>query len=225
MKKLFIAIRQKNIDEVSEILDRKPELVNCTSKESPKKDEGQSPLQIAIKTDNYDIAELLIKRGANVKFMEIESQNEEWRKPVLHFAISAVVHNSRFAIYIPTYSSNNKSGFWGLFKKDQWKIENEPTSNYQKAFKILKLIIEKGAEINSNDNYGISSLERLCMAIENIQIDRSKPLGQESIDDLYPIFELIKATKIKDFDLPCKGGNTVYDDYKNTIDQIVVGRK
>lgn len=33
-------------------------------------------------------------------------------------------HNSRFAIYIPKYSAQNKSGFLGLFKKDQWKVKN-----------------------------------------------------------------------------------------------------
>ena len=225
MKKLFSAIRNKNIDEVSKILDKNPELVNCIAKGISKKDDGEIPLQTAIKTDNYDIAKLLIERGANVKFMETEIENEEWRKPVLHFAISSVVHNSRFEIYIPKYSSQNKSGFLGLFKKDQWKVKNEPTINHKKALEILKLVIEKGAELYSTDNHGISSIELLCNEIENIQLDKSKPLSQESVTDLYPIFELIKATKIQDFDLPCKRGNIVYTNYKNTIDQIVLGRK
>lgn len=225
MKKLFDTIRNKNIQGVFEILDKEPELVNCIAKGISKKDDGEIPLQTAIKTNNYDIAQLLIERGANVKFMETEIENEEWRKPVLHFAISAVVHNSRFAIYIPKYSSQNKSGFLGLFKKDEWKVKNEPTLNYQKAIQILKLIIANGAEIHATSHYGISSVELLCKEIENIQIDRSKPLGQESIDDLYPIFEHIKATKITDFDLPGKRGNTIYETYKNTIDQIILNRK
>jgi len=222
MKKIFLAIRQKNIHEVSEILDKNPELVNCIAKQPSKKDEGESPLQTAIKTDNYEIAELLIKRGANVKFMETENDNEEWRKPVLHFAISAVVHNSRFAIYIPKHSSQNKSGFLGFFKKDQWETKNEPTSNYQKAIKVLKLIIEKGDRISSTDKYGISSVELLCNGIENIQLDKSKPLQPETINDLYSIFELIKAAKIADFEIPCFRGNTVYCHYKDIIDQIVI---
>ena len=225
MKKLFSAIRNKNIDQVSEILDKNPELVNCIAKGISKKDDGEIPLQTAIKTDNYDIAKLLIERGANVKFMETKIENEEWRKPVLHYAISAVVHNSRFATYIPKYSSQNTSGFLGLFKKDQWEVKNEPTINHKKAIGILKLVIENGAELYSTDNYGTSSVELLCNEIENIQLDKTKPLEQESIADLCPVFELIKATKISNFDLPCKRGNTIYVHYKNTINQIIAGGK
>lgn len=225
MKKLFSAIRNKNRDEVSKILDKDPELVNGIAKGISKKDDGEIPLQTAIKTDNYDIAKLLIERGANVKFMEKEIENEEWRKPVLHFAISAAVRHSRFALYIPKYSAQNTSGFLGLFKKDQWAVKDQPTIHYQKALEILKLVVEKGAELHSTDNYGISAIERLCTEIENIQLDRSKPLSQESVTDLYPIFELLNATKSTDFALPCKRGNTVYEHYKNTIDQIIGGRK
>lgn len=50
MKKLFIMIRQGNLNEVKRIIERKPDEVNCVSGSSPKKDHGQSPLQIAFKT-------------------------------------------------------------------------------------------------------------------------------------------------------------------------------
>ncbi|RZJ77873.1 MAG: hypothetical protein EOO20_28405 [Chryseobacterium sp.] len=76
--------------------------------------------------------------------METEIEDEEWRKPVLHFAIEAVIANSRDEIYIPKYSPQNKSGFLGLLKKDQWTVKSEPTKNYQEAFKIMKLLIEEG---------------------------------------------------------------------------------
>ena len=54
------------------LLDKKPELIACTAKAPPKKDVGQSPLQVAIKTNNYVIAHLLLDRGADVNFMEPE---------------------------------------------------------------------------------------------------------------------------------------------------------
>ncbi|MGJ1195650.1 ankyrin repeat domain-containing protein [Sphingobacterium spiritivorum] len=225
MKNLFKAIRNRNIDEVSGIIDKNPILINAVAKGISEKDDGEIPLQTAIKTDNYEIAELLIKRGANIKFGETESENQEWRKPVLHFAVSAVIHNSRFAIYIPKYSSQNKSGFLGLFKKDQWKIKPEPTVNYRKAIELLQLIITQGADVNATDSYGVGTVEVLCNEIENVQLDRSKPLTQESINDLYPVFELIKATKISDFNIPSKRGNTIYDNYKHTIDQIILNKK
>lgn len=57
MKKLFTVIRQGKLDEVKNIIERKPELVNCVSGALPKKDHGQSPLQVAFKTGRYEIAD------------------------------------------------------------------------------------------------------------------------------------------------------------------------
>jgi len=62
MKKLFTAIRQGKIEEVKSIIERKPELVNCVSGPLPKKDHGQSPLQVAFKTGKYEIAFTYVKR-------------------------------------------------------------------------------------------------------------------------------------------------------------------
>ncbi|OUN67608.1 hypothetical protein B5G11_15790 [Drancourtella sp. An57] len=65
MKKLFIVIRQGKLDEVKRIIERKPELVNCVSGALPKKDHGQSPLQVALKAGKFEIADYLIEHGAD----------------------------------------------------------------------------------------------------------------------------------------------------------------
>lgn len=65
MKKLFTVIRQGNPDEVKRIIEKKPELVNCVSRALPKKDHGQSPPQVALKTGKYEIADYLIEHGAD----------------------------------------------------------------------------------------------------------------------------------------------------------------
>lgn len=57
---------------MKQLIEKKPELVNCTAKQPPKKDDGQSPLQVALKTGNTAIAEFLIDNGANVNFIEDE---------------------------------------------------------------------------------------------------------------------------------------------------------
>ena len=57
MKKFFKAIRDKDFELVSQLINSSPELVNCTAKQPPKKDDGQSPLQIALKTGAFDIAD------------------------------------------------------------------------------------------------------------------------------------------------------------------------
>ncbi|MED4455044.1 ankyrin repeat domain-containing protein [Metabacillus fastidiosus] len=95
MKKLFIAIRRGDLDQVKELIEKKPSLVNCTAKQPPKKDDGQSPLQVAIKSGNFSIAEYLIDFGADLNFIEIDSCNE-WKMPVIQDAIMATVMNTRF---------------------------------------------------------------------------------------------------------------------------------
>ncbi len=70
MKKLFTAIRQGKVDEVAALLDKNPDLISCLAKAPPKKDDGQSPLMVAIKSDNLEVAHLLLDRGADVNFKD-----------------------------------------------------------------------------------------------------------------------------------------------------------
>lgn len=91
MKKLFTVIRQGKLDEVKRIIEHKPNLVNCVSGVLPKKDHGQSPLQVAFKAGKYEIADYLIEHGADVNFMEAEDEDPGLRAPVLFDAISATV--------------------------------------------------------------------------------------------------------------------------------------
>lgn len=54
MKKLFKAIRQENLEEVKSIIEKNPQLVNCVATPPPKKDNGQSPLQVALKISAFE---------------------------------------------------------------------------------------------------------------------------------------------------------------------------
>ncbi len=75
------AIRNRDDGGVKAMLTETPELVSATVKSPPKRDDGQSPLQIAFKTGNFFAAELLLANGADLNFME-ESEINEWRAPV-----------------------------------------------------------------------------------------------------------------------------------------------
>ena len=87
MKKLFTAIRQGKVDEVAAILDRKPELISCLAKAPPKKDDGQSPLMVAIKSDNPKVAHLLLDRGADVNFRDAPTQPHSESAPIWYMAV------------------------------------------------------------------------------------------------------------------------------------------
>jgi ankyrin repeat protein len=184
MKKLFVAIRNGDLGTVKELLEKKPELISCTAKQPPKKDDGQSPLQVAIKSGNTDIAEYLLDLGADVNFMEQESCNE-WRMPVVHDAIMAAVMCSRY-IYLP----------WG---EKEWKL-CKTIEQSDKAFHILeRMVVEKQAYISSHDSYGNSCLGRAILDARQIlpryyyaeQKLEDKPLNDELKVDLTRIFNLL----------------------------------
>ncbi len=88
MKKLFTMIRRGNLEEVAAILDKKPDLISCLAKAPPKKDDGQSPLMVAIKSDNLEVAHLLLDRGADVNFADaINPYGSNFGAPIWYDAI------------------------------------------------------------------------------------------------------------------------------------------
>lgn len=186
MKKLFVAIRQGNIQQVKEILHRKPELISCVAKQPPKKDDGQSPLQIAIKSGNFIIADYLLDCRADVNFMEIESCNQ-WKMPVIQDAIMATIMNARFLRH--TYRNGEKG--WEICRtKEQFDM----------AFNILKRMFDLGGDITCHDSYGNSCLGRAILDARQILptihyqdptwVDE-RPLNQELKEDLTQVFDLL----------------------------------
>ena len=152
MKKLFNAIRNSDINEVKEIITKKPELVNCVAKQPPKKDDGQSPLQVAFKTGNTDIAEYLIDMGANVNFIEDESCCNSWRTPVLHDAINCAVMLSRWN------TNDDLRGFKVYSTKER----------ADEGLRLLKKMIATGADVNAVDSHGNSGLNRFVLQANQI---------------------------------------------------------
>ncbi len=151
MKKLFNAIRSESFDEVKKIIDSKPDLVNCIAKQPPKKDDGQSPLQVALKAGAFDICDYLIDKGADLNFMEDESSCNEWRSPVVHDAINAAVMCSRWNSY-----DNNKLTVFSTAEKAD------------RAFSVLKRMLDLGADLNKVDSYGNSGVWRFCLQANQI---------------------------------------------------------
>lgn len=186
LKKLFVAIRHGDWDQINEILKKKPELIHCTAKQPPKKDDGQSPLQVAIKTGHFKIADYLIACGADVNFMEPESCNE-WRMPVLQDAIRATIMNTRYLA--PPYKSGEK----------EWEIRNSQEQFYL-AFNLLKKMLDMGADIHAHDSYGNSCLGRAILDANQILPRKNyqdpewvdeRPLNNELIEDLKLVFDLL----------------------------------
>lgn len=188
MKKLFEAIRKGNLAEVTALIEKKPDLISCTAKQPPKKDDGQSPLQVAIKSGNFTIANYLLDCGADVNFMEKESCNE-WKMPVIQDAIMASIMNSRFL----GVNYENGTKIWEVcHTKEQ----------FETAFNVLKRMFDLGADINSHDSYGGSCLGRAILDARQILpaihyqdpswVDE-RPLNDELKEDLTKVFNLLLA--------------------------------
>ena len=184
MKKLFKAIRDNNFELVKQLIDSDSSLVNCTAKQPPKKDDGQSPLQVALKTGAFDIADFLIDHGANVNFIEDASCCNPWRAPVIHDAINAAVMSSR-------WNTNNQYTGFEVFSTEE---------NAIRARKILEKMLRLGADINNLDSAGNSGIWRFCLQANQILPSFHYATNCESDDriftveletDLYAILELL----------------------------------
>lgn len=152
MKKLFTAIRASDLEMVRQIIEKEPELVNCIAKKPPKKDDGQSPLQVALKTGNTAIANYLLDMGADVNFIEDETCCNAWRTPVLHDAINCAVMSCR-------WNQDDKYMGFREFSTKERAVE---------ALAVLKKMLDMGADVNALDSYGNSGLNRFALQAKQI---------------------------------------------------------
>lgn len=188
MKKLFLAIRHDDLQLVKDIISKKPELVHCTAKQPPKKDDGQSPLQVALKTGNFDIADYLLDMGADPNFMESEEcYYNEWRAPALHDAIRAAVMESRWSV---------QRGGWGG-KPVYYEVMSKPEVT-EKAYRTLEKMISFGGDVNKLDSIGINSVWRFFLDANQVlprnDEDKVYLFTDEVHGDMLRILKLLKSS-------------------------------
>lgn len=183
MRKLFQAIRQGDLDTVRALLEKNPDLIAATAKQ-PKKDLGQSPLQTALKSGHFAIADLLLDRGADVNFIEAEDCGSPWRAPVLHDAINAAVMCSR----------------WNVHEEGGVKVFHT-MEEADAAYEPLRRMIAMGADLNGVDSKGNSCLWRFCLQARQIlpaynhvsgTLGKNHILTPELESDLRRIISLLK---------------------------------
>jgi len=210
MKKLFTAIRKRDDATIIELIGKKPELVNCTAKQPPKKDDGQSPLQVAFKTRNFWAAKFLLDHGANVNFIEQESVNE-WRMPVLQDAIMATISMVRFARPVDP---------WDPERKGEYEL-GSTKEKFDKTFALLKTMVEKGADVNAVDSYGNNCLMRACIDVENLWVNKPEPLNKEAVEDIGQVFHLLLSAGA-DLYQKTATRDSVHEQYKEVLDQVLM---
>lgn len=132
----FRAITEGNAGKVAELIASDKAYLTVCSFAPPKKNDGQSGLQVAFKTGNFEIAGLLIGKGADVNFMETSAINE-WTAPVLHDCIRSMLFN--------TYTLQ----------------KNE--DRFNRAYLLFQQMLERKADPNAVDSLGNNCLHRAIL--------------------------------------------------------------
>ena len=170
IKRFFKAVSNDDLHEVSELVNQDREYVTVCNMAPPKKDDGQSGLQVAFKRGSFDVARFLIEKGADINFMETSEINE-WMAPVLHDSIRATIFNSY------------------TLEKDLRKFE--------KSFVLLQLMLNNGADPNSTDSYGNNCLHRAIMdarqMIDNPSADMASGILIQQLKKVFNALILVGA--------------------------------
>lgn len=200
MKKLFTAIQKSDHMTVAALLDKSPELIRCVHQGNPKKYDGQSPLQVALKTADTQMVELLLTFCPDVNFMEQESCANDWRAPLLHDAIDRAIMATR----------------WNVRRPDGLEVFNTQ-AQADEAFAILKKLIELGADVNAQDSYGNAGIDRACLQARQIlprPNSDDRVLTDELRNDLSRIFALLKLSGADmSYTAPSAFGKTYAEQY------------
>ena len=177
MKKLFTAIQKNDMVTVKTLLNKSPELISCTLKGTPKKYDGQSPLQVALKDSSTEMIELLLEYHPDVNFIEDESCANTWRAPVIHDAINRAIMYSR----------------WNVNRLDGLEVYNTK-EEADAAFAILNKLISLGADVNAKDSFGNACIDRACLQARQIlpaQGSNDRILTSELHFDINRIFNIL----------------------------------
>ncbi len=130
MNKLFKDIRHSDIEAVRAAISKNAAVVNeVYNAKAPKKDIGQSPLQVAIKCGEFEIIGLLLEEGADADFME----NPEFVPP--HSVCMSVLHDAIIGV------------FSALCYKQY--------SHSEKYMNLIKILLENGANPNRKTSSGV----------------------------------------------------------------------
>lgn len=207
MQKTFKAIRNGDLEAVRNILDKKPDEIKAVAKQPPKKDDGQSLLQVALKTGGYDIANLLLDYHADVNYMEPENCCNHWRMPVLHDAIRCAIMSSRW---------NSR-----VYGSDDFEVQSTK-EEADKAYELLKRILAVGADISMKDSFGNTSLERAILDARQLlptycyasnSVSDNRKITNELRGDFTRIFRLLFKYGVSSQWMDRNSGKTLAEQY------------
>lgn len=128
MNVIFKEIRHGDIGKIRERIKKNPAIVNeVYTGTKPKKDIGQSPLQVAVKCGQFEIIDLLLDYGADPDFMENRAEQPADTENY-YFMPMSVLHDALNGVFC--------SLPYGEFERAE------------KYIKLVETLLEKGADPN-----------------------------------------------------------------------------
>ncbi|KAJ9614643.1 hypothetical protein H2200_002780 [Cladophialophora chaetospira] len=126
----------------------------------------ESPLSVAVKTCNRDIAELLIRYGADPNDGYIESNRADEGEPIHMYAYKPLMEEAcfrkdcRMVRLLISSGANPLVGFplIALFTFHHWEYDADAESIGQRA-EIMDLLVERGVKVNRRSAYEHSALQ------------------------------------------------------------------
>jgi hypothetical protein len=188
MQAMFTEVSSGDVEAVRQRLANDPDSIALVATGAPKKYAGQSPLMLALRTGQFEIAELLLDHGADVGFIDTASA-----RPVLHDAITAAV----------------------LRAEPSLREQRGPVDTTETSYALLRRMIEAGANVDAVDSRGNSSLHRAVADAEQVLPSRDP---EEAVDPVFAqnltrVFGLLLASGADPDRVEPQLGNSVSDFY------------
>ena len=149
-----------------------------------------SPLQVSLTTNwHRDIADFLLDSGTAVNYMEPPELHIPQAHPVLHDAVSVAIWNSRRYGCVDADDPDNNEFAWKHTK-----------DNSDRAYVLLKRMIDMGADVNAVNNYNDNALSEAIRQASYLCPQKDPLTGKiypglkktpEMIEDFQRIFRLL----------------------------------
>lgn len=193
MNVMFREIRQGDIEKIRMRIAKDPAVVNeIYTGTKPKKDIGQSPLQVAIKCGAFEIVDLLLDNGADPNFMENRADQPPDTKDY-YFMPMSILHDAIIGVF--------NSLLYGEFERSDKYV--------QRIERLLKMGADPNKESfpNPYTNKTIPPVQTLVTQAHSVLYEYQKRDSEQSIqkydtakNHLFEILDLLKKYGVN-FDL------------------------
>lgn len=153
MRKLFQTINKGEFETVKQIILRQPEVVNNKSVGLLKRDEGQTPLRIAVKNSFPKMTMLFVENDA-----DLNAYTSEDDMYIIHQAIYTVI---QYACSGKIHLRDREFKEKGIVSDYTQNLYDEDKQLFDISYSILEYLIKQGIDLSVKTKWEIVSVTEL----------------------------------------------------------------